>query len=136
MLTFEELDKAARMIARTAPLDDQDDVYQDAWERFLKYPPQKIDGARMMARCARDDLWRLQRKRRHDQISEEYFKRRDPTTEDAIRRLQIAAVPREIVRIVIASGRGAPGEPAGVCVRDRVRLHRWRQSQVQEGEKT
>jgi hypothetical protein len=140
MLSFEELDIIAREVAATAPGWQRWDVYQECWLRFLRYPPRTFGGAHLMSRHARNDLWRSERRHTHtdiDDVPDEALHDGgdDPTTDTAITRTQLATVPREIVRIAIASERGAKPDPAGVCVRDRVRLHRWRKSQVQEGEK-
>jgi len=141
MLTFEQLDIIAREVAATAPVWQRWDVYQEGWLRFLRYPPRTFGGAHLMARHARNDLWRGERRHAHtdiDDVPDEALHDGgdDPTTDTAIVRALIAAVPLEIARIAIASERGAKPEPAGVCVRDRVRLHRWRKKcQVQGGKK-
>ena len=60
MLDFDRLDRAARIAAGTVP-NLADDVYQDAWEKFLRHHPRTYQGARLMAFSARNDLLRRER---------------------------------------------------------------------------
>jgi hypothetical protein len=142
-LTFAQLDRAARMIAHTAPPDDREDVYQDAWVMFLRWPPRFMGHAVTMARNARNAIWR----KRHqgsgsghrgqerqqialDGIAEPAWRGHDPTADEVIARDEIAEVPPEIVRLGILSEQGVLGEknrPTGTA---RAKLSRWRKEQV------
>ena len=53
----------ARRVAGTWP-QRFDDIYQDIWVRFLRYQPETARGAWVMAKSARNDLWRRERVRR------------------------------------------------------------------------
>src|SRR5450759_5426726 len=70
MLTFEQLDIIAREVAATAPVWQRWDVYQEGWLRFLRYPPRTFGGAHLMARHARNDLWRGERRHAHTDIDD------------------------------------------------------------------
>ena len=50
--------RIARTVAAQSPTLDLDDVHQSVWEKWLRYPPTSIKGAWLIARSARDSLWR------------------------------------------------------------------------------
>lgn len=126
MLTFDDLDKAARMIAVSVPRPARHDLYQDIMEHFCRYKPPSFTVALVWAQHARSNTWQREKRHLNAELSE-YVRYRgfDPTADEAITRAELAAVPREIVRIATTYK---------ACGKDRVRLHRWRKCQVREGE--
>ena len=61
-----DLTKIARIVAATTPSWERWDVYQNIWERFLRYTPRNRTGAWLMAYHARNDRYRDEAKRRHE----------------------------------------------------------------------
>jgi len=61
-----DLTKIARIVAATTPSWERRDVYQDIWERFLRYTPRSRTGAWLMSYHARNDRYRDEAKRRHE----------------------------------------------------------------------
>ena len=60
-MKFAELDGIARSAARSSG-SLRDDVRQEAWVKFLTYPPQSHPYAWRCANSARNDLWRRERR--------------------------------------------------------------------------
>jgi hypothetical protein len=61
-----DLTRIARIVAATTPSGERWDVYQGIWERFLRYTPRSRTGAWLMAYHARNDRYRDEAKRRHE----------------------------------------------------------------------
>ncbi len=62
-MKFAELDSIARRAARSSG-DLRDDARQEAWVKFLTYPPQTRAYAWRSANSARNTLWRKERTQR------------------------------------------------------------------------
>lgn len=60
-----QLEEIARKVARQATGLDADDLRQDIWERWLRYPPNTFGHAWVIARNVRNTLWRRELVRRH-----------------------------------------------------------------------
>lgn len=65
MMAQADLTKIARIVAATALPWERWDIYQDIWMRFLRYNPRNRTGAWLMAYHARNDRYRDEAKRRH-----------------------------------------------------------------------
>ena len=62
---FSELKVIAASVAgRVDDLHSRRDVYQEAWRRFVQYPPRTYLGAWLMANSARDSLYKRERTQR------------------------------------------------------------------------
>lgn len=64
MLPFAELSRIAASVARSAASDTRDDVYQEAWVKFLRYPPPHSAYAWRAAQSARNNLFKRERTQR------------------------------------------------------------------------
>lgn len=60
-LKFARLDSIARAVAFRSVGLEMDDVYQEIWLMFLRYPPRYETAAFRMARHARIAVWRKER---------------------------------------------------------------------------
>ncbi len=59
MLPYADLARIAQSVARA-----DEDLYQQIWVRFLRFPPREKIGAWQLARWTRDTVWRDERKHR------------------------------------------------------------------------
>ena len=64
MLDFDVLSGIAATVAAGVEPDMRHDTFQEAFLRFMRYSPRTRAGAYVMARSARDDLYRRQRTQR------------------------------------------------------------------------
>jgi hypothetical protein len=122
------LDRAARIGASTAPVEDRWDVYQDAWVKFLRWPPRNFGAAVTMTLHARDTLWRRNKYRQHEELTDMPGEG-DPTADAALDLALIASIPPEIIALAIEGERGTKATSRRLNGAERIRLWRWRHQQ-------
>jgi DNA-directed RNA polymerase specialized sigma24 family protein len=67
-VSFEQREHIAKVVASDAGIDAYDDLYQDIWEKFLRYKPRFTTAAWLMAHHVRIDWARREAHRRHRRI--------------------------------------------------------------------
>jgi hypothetical protein len=124
------LDRAARIAASGAPPAIRKDVYQDAFVKFLRWPPSSFGEARHGAKQARRAMVRHEYQRAHVDIDLiEIGSGFDPTADAALDRAELAAIPPEIVDIArrsYRSGGHAPLRKDRPTPTEKARLRAWR----------
>ena len=61
---FHGLSNIASTVAATADINLRRDVYQEAWRKYVQYPPRTKMGAWLMANHARDSLYKREKYQR------------------------------------------------------------------------
>src|SRR3990167_2620677 len=145
MLAESELhDIAHRAVARVSTYL-RDDAYQEAWLRFLRYPPPNRLYAGRAANSARDDLCRQERQfQQVKKLAPGLFDLPQPSAVEQLRYWRRFQSKRRRERLLIQGVREAHNaqrrayyrknlERARAATRKRVRLHRQKAQRIMSG---